>query len=83
MVKDNTSTKGPIKVTKSPTLNTSISWVNAVTKKNILKKNLNWLYKTLGTKVKRLYFVFLTRLFWLFGGSHYPVKYIVLGQSWT
>lgn len=69
-------------VTNSPTLKISISWVRAVIKKNKLKKNLNWLNKTFGTKVNKLYLVFLTIFVWLLGGSHSPVKYIVLGTSW-
>lgn len=46
-----------------PTLSGSMSWVKAVTKKNILKKNLNWLKRTKGMKVMMLYLVFFTILF--------------------
>ena len=35
-----------------------MNWLTAMSRKNRLKKNLNWLNSTTGTKVMRLYFVF-------------------------
>jgi len=50
-----------------------------IKRKNRLKKNLNWLNRTTGMKVMKLYFVLsILLLRWDFGRLPLPVRYIVL-----
>lgn len=51
-----TKHKGAKKVNRNPTLNGSMNWDNETIRKNKLKKNLNWLNRTTGTKLNRVYF---------------------------
>jgi len=51
-----TKAKGAVYVTISPTFKKGMNYVIAITKKNILKKNLNWLNKTLGKNEIQEYF---------------------------
>ena len=39
-----------------------MNWLSAMSRKKRLKKNLNWLKRTTGTKVTTLYFVLLSLL---------------------
>ena len=56
MVIATTNTSGATKEIRKPTLSASIICERATSKKNKLKKNLNWLKRTKGTKVHTEYF---------------------------
>jgi hypothetical protein len=44
-------------VNMNPTLRGGMNYERQINRKNRLKKNLNWLKRTTGTKVMKLYFV--------------------------
>jgi hypothetical protein len=56
MVTISTNTRGATYVMRRPTFKKGKNWETAISKKNILKKNLNSLYKRSGKNVKKLYF---------------------------
>lgn len=66
-----------------PTFREGTSWVSAVSRKNIFRKNLNWLKSTTGTKLIRLYLVLLTKLRCWFAGSTLPARLTVRLQVCT
>lgn len=51
MVTASTTASGAMYVNRNPTFKTGMNWVSAMMRKNRLKKNLNWLMSTIGTKV--------------------------------
>ena len=78
IVRERTNKSGPRYVIRSPTFSWGISCVRAVRRKNIFRKNLNWLNRTTGTKVTRLYLVFFMKLRCRLGGETCPLRVIVL-----
>jgi len=62
IVTEMTKNRGAKNEIKNPTLNASIIWESATSKKNKLKKYLNWLNKTNGKKLYQVYFVLTTEL---------------------
>lgn len=57
-----TKTKGPTNEIKNPTRSALKAYEQAMTKKNMLKKYLNQLQRTIGTNEKIVYFVLIIRL---------------------
>lgn len=74
IVINSTNASGATKVNKNPTLNALMNWERAISRKNILKKNLNWLYNTTGTKFSRLYFWFAILFDGKLRGIVYPLS---------
>jgi hypothetical protein len=56
MVRIRTKIRGAKKVNKKPTRRDSKNYETEMPKKKMLKKNLNWLKRTSGMKVKTEYF---------------------------
>jgi hypothetical protein len=59
MVNPKTSSNGPRYVINSPTLNSSINWLKAVRRKNILKKELELIVEDFGNECDDVVFCVL------------------------